>query len=87
MIVAKTEPESCPKCGGKVHQDEDVLDTWFSSASVSYTHLDVYKRQFSGLFRLLTPKSSQIFPPDKRRESRLALYLFQQIGGSSPRHL
>ncbi len=22
----------CPKCGGKVHQDEDVLDTWFSSA-------------------------------------------------------
>ena len=32
MIVAKTEPESCPKCGGKVHQDEDVLDTWFSSA-------------------------------------------------------
>jgi valyl-tRNA synthetase len=21
----------CPKCGGKVRQDEDVLDTWFSS--------------------------------------------------------
>lgn len=21
----------CPKCGGHVHQDEDVLDTWFSS--------------------------------------------------------
>ncbi len=32
MIVTKTEPESCPKCGGKVRQDEDVLDTWFSSA-------------------------------------------------------
>ena len=22
----------CPKCGGKVRQDEDTLDTWFSSA-------------------------------------------------------
>jgi len=32
MIVATKEPESCPKCGGKVYQDEDVLDTWFSSA-------------------------------------------------------
>lgn len=32
MIVARSEPKSCPKCGGKVYQDEDVLDTWFSSA-------------------------------------------------------
>jgi valyl-tRNA synthetase len=23
--------ESCPECGAPVHQDEDVLDTWFSS--------------------------------------------------------
>ncbi|MEG1663674.1 MAG: class I tRNA ligase family protein, partial [Clostridia bacterium] len=23
---------TCPKCGGKMRQDEDVLDTWFSSA-------------------------------------------------------
>ena len=30
-IVAETAPERCPKCGGKLHQDEDVLDTWFSS--------------------------------------------------------
>ena len=32
MIVAKTAPECCPKCGGRLRQDEDVLDTWFSSA-------------------------------------------------------
>ncbi|TQF12512.1 valine--tRNA ligase [Myxococcus llanfairpwllgwyngyllgogerychwyrndrobwllllantysiliogogogochensis] len=32
-IVARTMPESCPKCGGKSFiQDSDVLDTWFSSA-------------------------------------------------------
>ncbi|MEA2424977.1 MAG: valyl-tRNA synthetase, partial [Thermoleophilaceae bacterium] len=24
--------EACPECGEPVHQDEDVLDTWFSSA-------------------------------------------------------
>ena len=32
MTVSKTDITTCPKCGGKVHQDSDVLDTWFSSA-------------------------------------------------------
>ncbi len=33
LIVAKEDPTSCTKCGGsKLIQDEDVLDTWFSSA-------------------------------------------------------
>jgi valyl-tRNA synthetase len=31
-IVARDEPERCVRCGGPVRQDEDVLDTWFSSA-------------------------------------------------------
>ena len=30
-IVSRTDLSSCPKCGGGVRQDEDVLDTWFSS--------------------------------------------------------
>ncbi len=31
--VAKTAPEKCSKCGSSnLHQDEDTLDTWFSSA-------------------------------------------------------
>ena len=31
--VAKTAPEKCEKCGSThLHQDEDTLDTWFSSA-------------------------------------------------------
>ena len=32
IVVAKAEPTTCPKCGhNKFKQDEDVLDTWFSS--------------------------------------------------------
>lgn len=32
-IVAKEKPEKCPKCQSKnLKQDEDTLDTWFSSA-------------------------------------------------------
>jgi len=31
-ICARTDPTHCPKCdSGNIHQDEDVLDTWFSS--------------------------------------------------------
>jgi valyl-tRNA synthetase len=31
-IVAETRPSSCPRCGGSdLRQDDDVLDTWFSS--------------------------------------------------------
>ncbi len=32
MVVAKEMPSACPKCGKPMRQDEDVLDTWFSSA-------------------------------------------------------
>ncbi|MGN1060384.1 MAG: valine--tRNA ligase [Candidatus Coproplasma sp.] len=33
VICAKEDPDCCPECGSKnIHQDEDVLDTWFSSA-------------------------------------------------------
>ena len=33
MTVSKTDVCTCPKCGSThIHQEEDVLDTWFSSA-------------------------------------------------------
>ncbi len=33
IVVSKTQPSSCPKCrSSRFVQDEDVLDTWFSSA-------------------------------------------------------
>ena len=31
MHVSRTDLTACPRCGGPVHQDTDVLDTWFSS--------------------------------------------------------
>ena len=33
ITVARSTPDTCPKCGGSsLAQDEDTLDTWFSSA-------------------------------------------------------
>ena len=33
ITVSRTDPEKCEKCGSKnITRDEDVLDTWFSSA-------------------------------------------------------
>ncbi len=32
IIVSRVKPEKCPSCGSSdIYQDEDVLDTWFSS--------------------------------------------------------
>ena len=32
MVVSKEDVAVCPKCGGEMKQEDDVLDTWFSSA-------------------------------------------------------
>ena len=32
MVVSKEDVTVCPKCGQPMRQEEDVLDTWFSSA-------------------------------------------------------
>ena len=32
MVVTKDDEAVCPKCGKKMRQDPDTLDTWFSSA-------------------------------------------------------
>jgi valyl-tRNA synthetase len=39
-IVAETRPSRCPHCGGgDLRQDDDVLDTWFSSGLWPFTTL------------------------------------------------
>ena len=32
LTASRIDLDKCPDCAGPVHQDEDVLDTWFSSA-------------------------------------------------------
>jgi valyl-tRNA synthetase len=39
VTVSRTDIEVCPACGGPVRQDEDVLDTWFSSWLVPFSSL------------------------------------------------
>ncbi len=44
MVVSKTKVDTCPKCGGSMRQDEDVLDTWFSSALWPFSTLGYPKK-------------------------------------------
>ena len=39
MTASTTDPDVCPACGGPLRQDEDVLDTWFSSQLVPFSSL------------------------------------------------
>ena len=39
MTVQEDDPDACPECGGALRQDEDVLDTWFSSGLAPHADL------------------------------------------------
>jgi valyl-tRNA synthetase len=32
IVVSRTTPSKCTKCGGSLREESDILDTWFSSA-------------------------------------------------------
>ncbi len=56
MAVAKEMPEKCPKCGcTHMVQDEDTLDTWFSSALWPFSTLGWPEK---------TPELSYFYPTD-----------------------
>lgn len=55
MTVSKETLTSCPHCGGAVRQDEDVLDTWFSSALWPFSTLG---------FPDKTPELEYFYPTD-----------------------
>lgn len=56
QIVEEQDPVICPKCGSKkLHQDTDVLDTWFSSALWPFSTLG-YPNQ--------TPELKYYYPTD-----------------------
>ena len=45
VIVSTTDPDACPDCAGtSLRQDEDVLDTWFSSSLWPFSTLGWPKR-------------------------------------------
>lgn len=56
MMVARTAPDKCSKCGStKIRQDEDVLDTWFSSALWPFSTLGWPEK---------TPELEYFYPTD-----------------------
>ena len=56
VIVSKTAPKVCPKCGGTHFvQDEDCLDTWFSSALWPFSTLGWPEK---------TPELEYFYPTD-----------------------
>ncbi len=56
MTVSKTAIETCPKCGGvHMYQDEDTLDTWFSSALWPFSTLGWPEK---------TPEYEYFYPTD-----------------------
>lgn len=56
IIVAKETPTVCPKCGkDHLHQDEDTLDTWFSSALWPFSTLGWPEK---------TPELEYFYPTD-----------------------
>ncbi len=56
VAVAREMPEKCPKCGcTHLHQDEDTLDTWFSSALWPFSTLGWPEK---------TPEMEYFYPTD-----------------------
>ena len=55
MVVSETDVKVCPKCGSPMHQDEDTLDTWFSSALWPFATLGWPEK---------TPDFEKFFPTD-----------------------
>ncbi len=67
MMVAETPPDACEKCGGALRQDEDVLDTWFSSALWPFATLGWPKQ---------TPELGAFYPTSVLSTARDIIYLW-----------
>ncbi len=65
--VAIEPPERCGACGGPVRQDEDVLDTWFSSALWPFATLGWPEQ---------TPELAAFYPTDVLSTARDIIFLW-----------
>jgi valyl-tRNA synthetase len=60
-------PERCPKCGGRLERDPDVLDTWFSSALWPFATLG---------WPEATPELRAFYPTDVNSTARDIIFLW-----------
>jgi valyl-tRNA synthetase len=67
VVVASEAPTSCPDCDGPLRQDEDVLDTWFSSALWPFATLGWPER---------TPELEAFYPTTVLSTARDIMYLW-----------
>ncbi len=65
--VAEEPPDRCERCRGELRQDEDVLDTWFSSALWPFATLGWPAR---------TPELEAFYPTDLLTTAREILFLW-----------
>jgi valyl-tRNA synthetase len=66
-FVTAERPEKCPICGGPLRQDEDVLDTWFSSALWPFATLGWPEQ---------TPQLRAFYPTDVLVTARDIIFLW-----------
>ncbi|NLT35033.1 MAG: valine--tRNA ligase [Gaiellales bacterium] len=67
MVVSTVEPQGCPGCGGELRREEDVLDTWFSSALWPFATLGWPEQ---------TPELSKYYPTSVLSTARDIIYLW-----------
>jgi valyl-tRNA synthetase len=67
LHVAASAPERCEACGGELRQEEDVLDTWFSSALWPFATLGWPER---------TPQLRAFYPTAVLSTARDILFLW-----------
>ncbi len=65
FIVSEKAPASCPHCGGKnLKQDEDVLDTWFSSWLWPISVFDGFKEPGNKAISYYYPTNDLVTAPE-----------------------
>jgi valyl-tRNA synthetase len=62
IIVSRTTPSKCPRCGGALREESDILDTWFSSALWPFSTLGWPENTAD--FRAFYPTDVLITGPD-----------------------
>jgi valyl-tRNA synthetase len=86
VTVAESEPEACEECSStELRQDEDVLDTWFSSALYPFATLGWPEE---------TPELEAFYPGDVLMTARDIIFLWvarmifagQELLGEEPFH-